>query len=74
MGERFIPTQQTPGRVPPGAAKCVEGIPGYAEEFIYNDATQTLRISGGVFAPVAPEVYEFEVSGLKVVQSYLSTA
>ena len=70
-GERFVPTEQTPGRVPPGAAKCVEAIPGHAEEFIYNDATQTLRISGGVFAPVAPEVYEFEVSGLKVVQSYL---
>ena len=70
-GERFVPTEQTPGRVPLGAAKCVEAIPGHAEEFIYNDANQTLRISGGVFAPVAPEVYEFEVSGLKVVQSWL---
>ena len=70
-GERFVPTQQTPGRVPPGAAKCVEAIPGHAEEFIYNDSTQTLRISGGEFAPIAPEVYEFEVSGLKVVQSWL---
>ena len=70
-GERFVPTEQTAGRVPPGAAKCVEAIPGHAEEFIYNDSTQTLRISGGVFAPVAPEVYEFEVSGLKVVQSWL---
>ncbi|MXY80591.1 MAG: N-6 DNA methylase [Gemmatimonadetes bacterium] len=70
-GERFVPTQQTPGRVPLGAAKCVEAIPGHAEELIYNDSTQTLRISGGVFAPVAPEVYEFEVSGLKVVQSWL---
>ena len=70
-GERFVPTQQTSGRVPPGAAKCVEAIPGHAEEFIYNDSNQTLRISGGVFAPVAPEVYEFEVSGLRVVQSYL---
>ena len=70
-GERLVPTEQTPGRVPPGAAKCVDPIPGHAEEFIYNDATQTLRISGGVFAPVAPEVYEFEVSGLKVVQSWL---
>ena len=70
-GERFVPTEQTPGRVPPGAAKCVEAIPGHAEEFIYSEATQTLRISGGEFAPVAPEVYEFEVSGLKVVQSWL---
>ena len=70
-GERFAPTEQTHGRVPPGVAKCVEAIPGHAEEFIYNDATQTLRISGGEFAPVSPEMYEFEVSGLKVVQSWL---
>ncbi len=70
-GERFVPAKQTRGRVPPGAAKCVEAIPGHAEEFIYNDSNQTLRISGGKFAPVAPEVYEFEVSGLKVVQSWL---
>ena len=26
----------------------------------------------GVFSPVSPEVYDFEVSGLKVVQSWLS--
>ena len=70
-GERFFPTEQTQGRVPPGAAKCVEAIPGHSEELIYTDSTQTLRISGGKFAPVAPEVYEFEVSGLKVVQSWL---
>ena len=70
-GERLVPTEQTPGHVLPGAAKCVEAIPGHAEEFIYNDSNQTLRISGGEFAPVAPEVYEFEVSGLKVVQSWL---
>ena len=73
-GERFAPTEQTHGRVPPGVAKCVEAIPGHAEEFIYNNATQTLRVSGGEFAPIAPEVYEFEVSGLKVVQSCSSTA
>ena len=70
-GERFVPTQQTRGRVPPGAAKCVEAIPGYPENFAYNDATLTLRVGAGKFEPVAPEVYEFEVSGLKVVQSWL---
>jgi hypothetical protein len=30
-----------------------------------------LHVGAGAFAPVAPEVYEFEVSGLKVVQSWL---
>ena len=70
-GERFVPAGETARRVPPGAAKCVQAIPGIAEEFTYSDADQTLRISGGAFAPVAPAVYRFEVSGLKVVQSWL---
>jgi hypothetical protein len=30
-----------------------------------------LKVGGGAFAPVAREVFEFEVSGLKVVQSWL---
>ena len=39
--------------------------------FVYDEAARTLRISGGEFAPVEPAVYEFEVSGLKVVRSWL---
>ncbi len=74
-GERFVPTQQTQGHVPPGAARCLKAVPsdieGYPEAFDYNDVTETLRVGEGEFAPVAPEVYEFEVSGLKVVQSWL---
>ena len=74
-GERFIPTGQTRGRIPPGSARCVKAIPGgaddYPETFAYNDATRTLRVGEGEFAPVAPEVYEFEVSGLKILQSWL---
>ena len=70
-GDRFVPTGKSARRVPPGTAKCVDAIPGVAEEFTYSDANQTLRISGGAFAPVAPAVYEFEVSGLRVVQSWL---
>ena len=37
----------------------------------YDEATQTLHVGQGQFAPVAKEVYEFEVSGLKVVHSWL---
>ena len=74
-GERFIPAQQTYGRIPSGTAKCTKAIPGnadgYPEKFAYNDDAQTLCVGAGKFAPVAPEVYEFKVSGLKVVQSYL---
>ncbi len=74
-GERLVPGGRPRGQVPPGAARCVKAIPGdlggYPEEFDYNDATRTLRVGAGEFAPVAPEVYGFDVSGLKVVQSWL---
>lgn len=74
-GERFIPRGKRQGQIPRGAAKCTKAIPshadGYPEDFDYNEKTRTLRIGKGEFAPVSRKVYEFEVSGLKVVQSWL---
>jgi hypothetical protein len=74
-GQRFVPRGKHKGQVPKGAARCVKGIPGdaagYPEKLEYNDVTRTLCVGAGQFAPVAPEVYDFEVSGLKVVQSWL---
>ncbi|MGA2031368.1 MAG: type ISP restriction/modification enzyme [Thermoguttaceae bacterium] len=74
-GQRFVPKGKHKGQVPKGAARCVKPVPGdaagYPERYDYNDATQTLHVGAGKFAPVAPKVYEFEVSGLKVVQSWL---
>ncbi|MBN1844730.1 MAG: transposase [Sedimentisphaerales bacterium] len=74
-GERFVPKGKKRGQVPRGAAKCVKAVPGkssgYPESFQYNDTTRTLHVGEGEFAPVAREVFEFEVSGLKVVQSWL---
>ena len=74
-GERFVPEGESHGRSPSGAARCTKAVPGdadgYPEAFDYDDVTETLRVGEGEFAPVAPEVYEFEVSGLKVVQSWL---
>jgi hypothetical protein len=50
-------------------------VPGdkdnYPETYEYIGATKILRVGAGAFAPVAPEVYNFEVSGLKVVQHWL---
>ena len=73
-GERFAGGRQR-GRVPRGAARCAKAVPGdpagYPEAFRYDDATRTLHVGAGEFAPVTPEVYGFEVSGLKVVQSWL---
>ena len=73
-GERFASGRQR-GHVPRGAARCAKAVPGdadsYPETFHYDDATRTLHVGAGEFAPVTPEVYGFEVSGLKVVQSWL---
>ncbi|MDE2889429.1 MAG: hypothetical protein OXR72_14575 [Gemmatimonadota bacterium] len=74
-GERFIREDQRRGHVPRGAAKCVKGVPedpeNYPDSFNYNKVSGILCVGEGVFMPVAPEVYEFEVSGLNVVVSWL---
>ena len=75
-GERFTPVEQPHRRIPPGLAKCTRAVSAgdpesYPETFQYDSATRALRVGVGEFAPVAPTVYEFEVSGLKVVQSWL---
>jgi hypothetical protein len=74
-GQRYVPKGCHVGQVPKGKARCTKAVPGeaanYPEKFAYNHATKTLHVGEGEFAPVAPDVYEFEVSGLKVVQSWL---
>jgi predicted helicase len=74
-GLRFVLKGKRAGRVPKGKARCVKSVPGdaanYPDKYQYNDTTKTLLVGKGEFVPVAPEVYDFEVSGLKVVQSWL---
>ncbi|RXK85153.1 DNA methyltransferase [Chlorobaculum sp. 24CR] len=74
-GERYVPDGRKSGQVPNGSARCTKAVPGdadgYPELFEYIDATRTLRVGNGEFAPVSPEAFAFEVSGLKVVQSWL---
>ena len=74
-GERFVPEGEQRGRVPSGVARCTQAVPGNADgypgAFTYAVATRTLHVGEGAFAPVVPEIYEFEVSGLKVMQSWL---
>lgn len=74
-GERYVPDGQQPGRIPPGAAKCIKPIPstpeGYPESFGYDESNQTLHVGEGEFAPVSMDLFGFDVSGLKVVQSWL---
>lgn len=74
-GERFVPKGKRRGQVSRGTAKCVKPVPGdrdgYPESFEYNETTRRLHVGDGEFRPVSREVYAFEVSGLKVVQSWL---
>lgn len=58
-----------------GTAKIIKGVPDspakYPEACSYTPNTREIAVGDGRFGPVAPEVWEFEVSGLKVVQSWL---
>ncbi len=67
------PNQNKLGVIPRGSVKCVENIAddSYPESFEYDKNTGTLHIGKGKFQPVPPELYDFEVSGRKVVQSWL---
>jgi predicted helicase len=74
-GQRLIPKGEKKGQVPKGAARCTRAVPEteaeYPDTFEYDASRQQLHVGSGVFAPVSPEVFEFNVSGLKVVQSWL---
>ena len=74
-GERFIPDGEARGIIPDGMAKCVAAVSqnadDYPDKFRYTPETQTLRVGKGEFAPVAPEVYNFQISSLNPLQSWL---
>lgn len=65
-GERF-----GSGPLPTSPTKVVRPVSGYPERFSFDAATGRLTVGSGVFAPVTSAVWEFEVSGLKPLQSWL---
>jgi hypothetical protein len=75
-GERWAPDGEPVGAVPSGLARCTVAVPEqperYPEAFEYEEATHILHVGDGAFAPVSPEVWNFSVSGLEVVQSWLA--
>lgn len=74
-GERFMPENEQPGNVPTGRARAVRPVPvtaeGYPNNFHWDEATETLHVGEGTFAPVSKAVWEFEISGLRPVKSWL---
>lgn len=61
--------------IPAGAAKIIKGVSDspekYPEAYSYDSSTEEIVVGDGRFGPVPPETWEFEVSGFKVVQSWL---
>lgn len=74
-GERFVPEGHREGKLPAGQARCKVGTPStpddYPDDFSYSYSEQELYVGKGVFENVRPEVWEFSVSGLEVVKSWL---
>ena len=74
-GERMVPEGAMPGRIAQGVARSKVGTPAapqdYPESYGYDAANHMLHVGKGVFSHVRPEVWEFSVSGLEVVKSWL---
>jgi predicted helicase len=75
-GERFQPVDDKGlprTTVPTGSAKNTVAVPTstYPETYSYDEGTKTVKVGDGEFGPVEPAVWNYEVSGLKVVQSWL---
>lgn len=74
-GARLHDSSRPEGKIPQGAAKCVVAVSDaqdkYPNEYGYNEHTKTISVGDGQFAPVLKEVWDFEVSGFKPVQSWL---
>jgi hypothetical protein len=75
-GERLVPEGEKYGVLPKGAARCTVGVPAdgdsYPNSFAYDEDRRRLTVGGGVFEPVTPETWNFSVSGLGVLRSWLS--
>ena len=75
-GERLHSSKKRlKGKIPKGGARCAKAVPDtseqYPNDYSYNEATETVTVGGGTFTPVSKTVWYFEVSGFKVVQSWL---
>ena len=68
-GECFAPEGQS--RLPEGQAVEVEPVEGMPDDFDYDPESQTLTVGTGAFVPVSQAAWDFEVSGLRVLRSWL---
>jgi hypothetical protein len=72
FGARCVPLGQATANVPTGMTQCIESPgPAYPADFAYDPAHRTLRVGDGSFGPLAPAVWDYSVSGLRVVPAWL---
>jgi hypothetical protein len=75
-GARLVPKGMKVGTVPPGQASCNQGISDdpdhYPEKFRYDPKSETLVVGDGEIAPVSEAVWNYEVSGFNILNSWLS--
>lgn len=61
--------------LPSGKAKIIKGVSDspavYPDSYSYDGEMREILVGDGRFGPIPSEIWEFEVSGLKVVQSWL---
>lgn len=74
-GERFRSNEDAT-EIPAGTAKAIKSVSSdpakYPESFNYDPFANEIRVGEGRFGPVSTQIWDFEVSGLKVVQSWLA--
>ena len=69
-GERFAPAGLS--SLPEGQAKEITPVEGMPEKSHYDPDSRTLIVGTGTFGPVSQEAWDFEVSGLRVLRSWLN--
>lgn len=67
---------RSPNSIPAGRAQATVAVPadpdGMPRKFSYEEATQTLHVGDGAFAPVDAAVARYEVGGMRVVSKWLN--
>ena len=72
FGERYGRSNDVVA-VPPGKARCTMAVSQeeYPKDFAYSPQEKTIHVGDGEFGPVSQEVWNYSVSGLHVVKSWL---
>ena len=71
-GKRFG-GERDDGSVPQGEARCTKGVSPerYPESHEYDRESEILSVGDGEFKPVKPEVWDYSVSGMQIVKTWL---